>query len=82
MDKEITEDDYEILRQHFSMLDKGNKGYLDEADLVETLLPSDRQPQDAVTQLVKQLDADKDGRVNMYNLTIILAAYCHSSEKF
>ena len=61
---EVTEDDYEMLRQHFTSLDNGNKGYLDEADLANLVLPGDQQ-QDAVTvtQLMEQLDADKDGRV-------------------
>lgn len=55
---EVTEDD---LRQHFMTLDNGNKGYLDETDLA-SLVPDDQQ-QVSVTQLMEQLDADKDGKV-------------------
>lgn len=63
---EVTEDDYEILKQHFSALDNGGKGYLDKDDLASliTVRPGDQQSDDAVAQLMKQLDADKDGRVN------------------
>ena len=57
---EVTEDD---LRQHFTSLDNGNKGYLDEADLANLVSPGDQQ-QDAVMKIMEQLDADKDGRVN------------------
>ena len=58
---EVTEED---LRQHFASLDNGNKGYLDEADLANLVPPGDSQ-QDAVMRLMEQLDADKDGRVNI-----------------
>ena len=61
---EVTADDYEILKQHFSSLDDGNKGYLDEADLACLVSRGDQEPQDAVMQLMRQLDADKDGTVN------------------
>ena len=61
---EVTEDDYEMLRQYFATLDNGNKGYLDEADLASLVSPGDQQ-QDGVTQLMEQLDADKDGKVNL-----------------
>ena len=60
---EVTEDDCEMLRQHFMSLDNGNKGYLDEADLASLVQQGDQQ-QDAVLQLMKHLDADKDGRVS------------------
>ena len=60
---EVTEDDCEMLRQHFMTLDNGNKGYLNEADLAILVPPGDQQ-QDAVLQLMKHLDADKDGRVS------------------
>ena len=64
---EITEDD---LRQLFMRLDNGNKGYLDEADLASLVTTSDQLQQDtAITQLMDQLDADKDGRVN--NITFL-----------
>lgn len=60
--EEVTEDD---LRQLFMRLDNGNKGYLDEADLASLVSPSDQPQQDtAIIQLMGQLDADKDGRVN------------------
>lgn len=59
---EVTEADYEMLKQHFLTLDNGNKGYLDEADLASLVPPGGRQ--DAVAQLMKNLDADKDGRVS------------------
>ena len=68
MDNEVTD---EILRQYFLSLDKENKGYLVEGDLAglsERLVsPGDQQPEDAVTQLMEHLDADKDGRVNDTN---------------
>lgn len=66
---EITEDD---LRQHFTNLDNGNKGYLDEADLANLVRSGDQQ-QDAVMQLMEHLDADKDGRVNNIILYIIVS---------
>ena len=58
---EVTEDD---LKQLFMRLDNGSKGYLDETDLASLVSSSDHQQQDAVTQLMEHLDADKDGRVS------------------
>ena len=66
---EVTEDD---LRQIFMRLDNGSKGYLDEADLASLVSTSDQhQQEDAeITRLMDQLDADKDGKVNIITFLI------------